>query len=311
MRSDTVVYFKNGIGNFIEMTPAIRALCTLDPSGKVDICTDSDWSDSRIDALRDVWERSELVDKVIEFPAQRLDRQYKRWFYSKHTEGSDGLQVFISRAPMFGNRIDWSRSLTHEADYYMALVRSMGYTGPTPRQHMPTTPVPPVVFDPHNHDTIITLCNGASGSQKQQKQWPHFAKLAKVIKYFYPEATVVKVGNGKELRGVPCDIDLVGKLTFTQTTYVLKYSDLMITSDTGLMHAGDALCTSMIVLFGGTVLSKNSPLNGTATIVRSDLECQPCQYTDRFLTCEHMRCLHDLTVGQVFAHVRRKIERLA
>jgi heptosyltransferase-2 len=151
---------------------------------------------------------------------------------------------------------------------------------------------------------IITLCNGASGSQKKQKQWPHFAKLAKTIRYFYPEATIVKVGNGHELRGVTCDIDFVGKLTFTQSTHVLAYSDLMITSDTGLMHAGDAVGTPMVVIFGGTVLSKNAPLNGKAKIARADLSCQPCQYTDRFLTCDHVRCLHDLTVGQVFAHVR-------
>ena len=35
---DTIVYFKNGLGNFLMMTPAIQALASMEESGKVDVC---------------------------------------------------------------------------------------------------------------------------------------------------------------------------------------------------------------------------------------------------------------------------------
>jgi hypothetical protein len=307
MKTETIVYFKNGIGNFIEMTPAIKALCSMDKSGQVDICTDSNWCDSRIDALRDIWDKSPLIQTVIEYPHDSLPQRYKRWFYSKHTEGSEGLQVFINRAPMFGNQINWSQTLMHETDYYMALVRSIGYRGTTPDQEMPITeydlPISIV------KDKIIALCNGASGSQKKQKQWPYFSKLARALHYYYgEELSIINIGNGNELKDVPCNLNLVGQLSITETASVLKQVDLLVTSDTGLMHVADALKIPMIVLFGGTVVSKNSPLNRMATIARANLSCQPCQYTDRFLSCEHIRCLNNLTVGNVMAHIRKRLK---
>jgi heptosyltransferase-2 len=234
-----------------------------------------------------------------------LGQDYKTWFYSKHTEGSEGLQIFIAKAPIFGNKLNWPKTLTHETAYYMELVRGLGYTGPTPPQSCPMSGVD---FDDGDNDSgiVVALCNGASGSQKKQKQWPHFAKLSRVLKFYYG-ACIVTVGNGNELKGVSCDVDFVGKLKITQTARVLKDVDLFITSDTGLMHIADALHVPTVVIFGGTILSKNGPCNGTSTIARAGLPCQPCQYTNRFLSCEENKCLRDLTVGEVFAHIRKRL----
>ena len=53
--SRTLAYFKNGIGNWVLMTPALQALASMDASGKIVVVTDSAWTDSRSAALADLW----------------------------------------------------------------------------------------------------------------------------------------------------------------------------------------------------------------------------------------------------------------
>lgn len=307
--SDTAVYFKHGIGNLVMMSPVLRALASMNASGKVDICLSSHWQDARRQAFDDIFAHWDIVDNVVNYPKEKIRGDYKRWFYTGHSEASEVLDIFHAKAKLTETLPDWTAESMHEILYYMRLVYKMGYEGPIPAQSFPCSELPVEITDKINaaDSPLVVLCNGTfSAGMKGAKQWRGFPALARTLRSYYG-ARIVKVGFADELKNVEADIDLVGKLSITQTASVLNQCDLFISSDSGLMHVGDALGVNMLVLFGGSLVSKNGPVSKSATVLTKRMPCQPCQKRGPFYDCATYGCLEDLTVGEVMASVRSKL----
>lgn len=298
----TIVYFKHGIGNLIMMTPAIKALASMDETGKVDICMPSEWNDSRRPAYDDFFEHwPEIVNNVVNYPADSLNGSYKRYFATGHAEVSEAFAVFTKKTTI-QDVPDWRESLTHESEYYMNLVRKQGYKGKTPSLHCP---VDENFILKTTKRPRIGLCNGTFSYKMQPvKQYPRFPHFSRVLKNYYGGA-IVKLGFGEELKDVSADVDMVNRLSFVQSASIIKCLDLFITTDTALMHVGDALNVPMIAIFGGSLVSKNGPLSKNAHVVGLDMACRPCQKTNSFYSCSHCDCMARLPVGDIMHMVRR------
>lgn len=305
--TSTAAYFKNGIGNWVLMTPALQALASQEPDGKIDVVIDSDWEDSRTAAVVDLITTSPFVRRLIRHPSDSLNpRKYERWFYSRHSEGSAALQLFQAKNPLIGHKVNWRKSLMHEVDYYMNIVRNcFGYTGTTPPQTVSDTALPRNVEDVmYSRHLWVAVCNGGFAKMRGPKCWPHYNALANALRLRY-DASIVGIGAPGELRGVRLDLDLTGALSITQTAGVLRRMvNLLVTTDTGLMHVADAIGVDQVVLFGGSLVSKNGPVNH-ARLVRANLDCVPCQYVGDFEKCKDPRCMKQLSVGQVMTAVGR------
>lgn len=307
MNTRSIAYFKNGLGNFIEYTPALQALASMDDSGKVDICLDSEWNDSRRQAIEDVCSKCDFIEEMINYPRQSFKKDYSRWLYTIHNCDSEAYKIFQRKAPQLLNiHINWEPGCQHEVKLYMQAVRQLGYTGSTPKQFVPVdTSGPDLSKLPHQ--PLIGICNGGFGNIRDSKKWPHFQELSETL-YRYFGSTIVKVGFGEELSEVSNEehaINYVNKLSITQTAHVLKQLDFLVINDTGLMHVADALEIPMVVIFGGSLVSKNGPLNGSAHVVKLGTECQPCQgKTMLFKTCENHHCLNNLTQAMVMNEIR-------
>ena len=300
----TIVYFRNGIGNFIMMTPALRALASMDPCGKIDMCIPSDWTDSRAIAVRDILQRWDIINQVVAFPAEQFPHNYEQWFHVSHTEGGKAHSHFMSKGKPLWHLQRWGE--THEIDYYMDHVRQLGYNGFCPDQFIPTAEGP-ILSSPAK---MIGLGNGAFASKMwDKKRWPHFNQLALTLKRYFG-CTIVLLGAGKELQEVDkayVDHNYVGQLTITETAKAISQLDLYITTDSGNMHIADALGIPVIALFGATYLSKNRPVSKQAVIVRAGYPCQPCQGKESFNSCQDYRCMNDLTVGDIIHLVKKRL----
>ena len=182
----------------------------------------------------------------------------------------------------------------------------MGYKGHVPDQYVPMADGP--ILLQNSKALKIGLCNGTySVKMKATKQWQYFNELVSLLRSSY-NCKIIKVGYKDELSNVKTDVDYVGKLSFTETAAVISQLDLLITTDTALMHVGDALGTPMVVIFGGTLISKNGAISKNAESVIAGLSCQPCQRTYNFYNCDHYDCISKLTVGDVMAAVRRRVK---
>lgn len=307
MDSKTIAHFRNGIGNFVELTPALQALASMDPSGKIDICTDSIWFDSRKKPLLDFWGLMPFIGRVYCFDEVRESKHYQVFFWTSWNSCGESLEWFMKKKPYDCGY--WDMMNEHETDFYMSIVRRFyGYKGAKPPQCVCPSPDGPQL-DPTKKN--IVLCNGGFGEYCMMKKWPHFGNLARELKKFYGDsACVIKIGYKNELDDVAdFDVDYVNKLSITETAAVIKRATLMICDDTGNMHIGDALKTPMLVLWGGSIFEKNKPINGSAKIISLGLDCQPCQQRGGYLRCERLSCVNDLTVGEVMYNVRHFIKK--
>jgi heptosyltransferase-2 len=97
-------------------------------------------------------------------------------------------------------------------------------------------------------------------------------------------------------------LDLVGRTSLRQALGVLGQLKLLITNDSGLMHAAAALSVPLVALFGSTDPKATGPFTSRATVLYHPLACSPCLKR----TCEEgYLCLTAISVAEVQAAARR------
>ena len=320
------VYFRNGIGNFIMLTPAIKALCEMH-NAKVDIVLDPNWSDSRTDSVRELCNKWPLVNEIVEFDNTFNKDKYEQLFYSRHGETSDAYYYFERYAGYDAEPVNWRAEKLNEVDSYMNEVYRLGYVKDAPSLYCPKGQRSLNIYEnPTNKDMLslkVGLCNGlfeGSTWKWERKGWPYFGELIDLLNRFFGHSKfrifLFGKGNrekkwGREMSERAYNVvDCVNNMNMMETIHMLRQCHLFITTDTGLMHVADAHDIPMIVLFGPTLVSKNGPYNKDHRIIRSPMPCAPCQASPRFHVCEEWKCMEALKPEMVFTEVREYLPEL-
>jgi heptosyltransferase-2 len=146
------------------------------------------------------------------------------------------------------------------------------------------------------------------------KRWPpeRFAALGGELQRDFGVRLVLLGGNDE--RGVADQVEehlqglvvnLVGRTSLRQALGVLSQLDLLVTNDSGLMHAAAALSVPLVALFGSTDPGATGPFTSRATVVRHPLPCSPCLKR----TCDvGYTCLKAISVDEVMAAARGWLE---
>jgi heptosyltransferase-2 len=158
------------------------------------------------------------------------------------------------------------------------------------------------------HGPWVGLSPGAAYGPA--KRWPP-ERLAALGGELYREfgARLVLLGGPeerpvadriKELLGGPV-LDLVGRTELRQALAVLSRLKVLITNDSGLMHAAAALGVPLVAIFGSTNPAATGPFSSRAAVLHHPLDCGPCFKR----TCDlGYPCLEAITVAEVLAAVR-------
>ncbi len=99
-------------------------------------------------------------------------------------------------------------------------------------------------------------------------------------------------------------INLCGKISLNQSAYVIKNANLVITSDTGLMHIAAAYKKKIISLWGNTVpefgMTPYLPHIQSKIFEVKGLKCRPCSKIG-FDKCpkKHFNCMNNIDVSEV------------
>lgn len=149
-------------------------------------------------------------------------------------------------------------------------------------------------------------------ARQPARRWPP-ARFAEVASRLAREgARVVVFGlPGEEplveavLRAAdPRPLDLTGRTPLPVLVECLRRLDLLITNDTGPMHAASAVDTPVVALFGPTCEVRTGPRGAVREVVIHPVPCRPC----RRPTCAYNHgCMSGIGVGTVLDLVRARL----
>jgi len=204
------------------------------------------------------------------------------------------------------------KALPRLVDRFVALACSKGELVPFP-------PAPVLVPDTANRDAAIRsfglglakpvaiLCPGAEYGPA--KRWPptHFAELA--ARFLHDGMQVWLVGSPNDrlaaasVREAAGDaarhlVDLTGHTDIGTAIDLLSAARIVVSNDSGLMHAAAAVGAPLVALFGSSSPVYTPPISPLATVARIDIPCSPCFKRECPLT--HFKCMRDLAPGRVY-----------
>lgn len=204
----------------------------------------------------------------------------------------------------------------HETAYYLNLLCQVGLAPAPPAEGvLPVLCLSPAAIgwadaflaEHKLTGPLLGLAPGASFGPAKCWPAPNYAKAAgalarqrgMVILIFGSKAEAVVAEQVKS--GLPKDarvLDLCGGLSLSQALALLARLDLLLTNDSGLMHAAAALGRPTLAIFGSTNPQTTRPLGPRVKLLRKDFDCAPCKKP----TCSRgdLRCLWAITPDEVF-----------
>jgi heptosyltransferase-2 len=204
------------------------------------------------------------------------------------------------------------KALPRLVDRFCALAGPAGTNVPMP-------PAPVLVPDLANRDAAIRalrlkgddpvaiLCPGAEYGPA--KRWPptHFADLARRLLETGVRVWIVGSPNDRlaadALIGAAGESakrirDLTGKTDLGTAIDLLSAASVVISNDSGLMHAAAAVGAPVVALFGSSSPAYTPPLSPQARIARIDIACSPC--FKRECPLGHFKCMRELAPELVY-----------
>jgi lipopolysaccharide heptosyltransferase II len=216
---------------------------------------------------------------------------------------------------------------THAVDWYLSVLPPLGV--PVDKNFIWLPPRPeiaaevkrkwPAAFNaiPHSASRIPQLILLQPGARWENKRWPVkcFAELIRVLAEKFPAARFAILGGGDDrplgefiAQAAPARcVNLCGATSLLEMVEWIRLGDLLVTNDTGPMHAAAALGKPLIALFGPTEPRRTGPYGQLENVLRLDLPCSPCLQSDCHFE-KPEECLRALAPAQVAAAVLKKFD---
>jgi heptosyltransferase-2 len=213
------------------------------------------------------------------------------------------------------------RERVHQSEWYLRLVRALGYEAPA---SLPRVVVMPATarraeallqkFGVEPGAPLIGVAPGAAYGHA--KRWPP-QRVADLLRKLMAArgARCVLVGaagdsdTGREIElqlpNEPRVINLIGRTDLRLFAGVLAACHAFVANDSGAMHLAAAVGLPVTAIFGPTDERVTAPL-GNHDVLIHDVFCRPCMLRD--CPIDH-RCMKGITVDAVFESVARRLRQ--
>jgi heptosyltransferase-2 len=204
-------------------------------------------------------------------------------------------------------RLD-SKALPRLVDRFVALAAQPG-------ELVPTSAAPVLVPDAANaaeairvlglstHRPVAILCPGAEFGPA--KRWPaeHFITLAR--RFIDSGYAVWLVGSPNDrvaadpiAAAIPEVRNVCGRTDLGTAIDLLATASVVVSNDSGLMHAAAAVGRPLVALFGSSSPDYTPPLSPLARVAKIEIVCSPC--FQRECPLGHFKCMRELSPNLVY-----------
>ena len=204
-------------------------------------------------------------------------------------------------------RLD-TKALPRLVDQFVALAAQPG-------ELVPISAAPVLVPDAGNaaeairalglstHRPVAILCPGAEFGPA--KRWPaeHFITLAQ--RFIDSGYVVWLVGSPNDrvaadpiAAAIPEVRDVCGRTDLGTAIDLLATASVVVSNDSGLMHAAAAVGRPLVALFGSSSPAYTPPLSPLARVAKIQIVCSPC--FQRECPLGHFKCMRELSPNLVY-----------
>lgn len=317
------------IGDFINTTPAIRALHQALPQAQISLIT--------LPMLIDVAERLPYVHRALIFPGypgladQFFDARTALAFMQQMQNEEIDLAIQIQGTGVYSNPFMLMLGAKHTAGFVrvddppgrLSAALPWPTTGHEIRRNLALTTflgAPEVGLKPdfplltEDHAAAERWLAGATkpwigihtSARDRTRRWPveRFAHAAANIQRKIG-GTVILLGEQRDSAEMEAAItdtgspfrNLAGCTTLPVTGAVIQRLAVFLTNDTGPAHIAYAIGAPTVTVFGGGDPGRNGPIvEGPFRVAAFDVECRPCETGDCPIA---FHCLQQVSVEQV------------
>ena len=154
---------------------------------------------------------------------------------------------------------------------------------------------------------VAILCPGAEFGPA--KRWPaeRFAALSRRLAEDGYAIWILGSPNDREIAqalvaALPASVrnvvDLTGRTDLGTAIDLMSIASIVVSNDSGLMHAAAAVDAPLVALFGSSSPAYTPPSSPVAHIAKIDIACSPC--FKRECPLGHFRCMRDLSPDLVY-----------
>jgi heptosyltransferase-2 len=163
---------------------------------------------------------------------------------------------------------------------------------------------------------VAMLCPGAEFGPA--KRWPaeQYAELARKFLAAGLDVWLIGSPNDKPVAEAIVHaagdagnaiVDLTARTDLGTAVDLLSLASVVVSNDSGLMHAAAAVGAPLVALFGSSSPAYTPPMSEKATIARIDIECSPC--FRRECPLGHFKCMRELSPATVYDLARSALAR--
>ena len=295
-----VVMNAGGIGNVVEATPLVNGLRMLWPNANITILS------LEGDLFDDWCVPDRIVKSIQEIKGEHFDHTFCPYWDWKIPSDWTGLCDFGTIHQTKVALKKWF--LKSERFYNIDMIKSLGFKGLAPPLYVSVNK--PEIDLPDCKLRICVVPCGKNEDRWRYKKWLGYARLISLLLKKNKDCQICILGTADDIieGDLPVSerlLDLRGRLSLSQTAWMLRNSDIAVGNDCGPMHIASAVQTRSLVIFGPTCVMKNLPPNNAKPIT-AGLNCQPCQYDANLDNCQCPDCINKITPDIVIGEMEKQ-----